>query len=162
MSPPHRQTTAPITVTVIPQTRSRSTNGGDGSPGFCPAPAWAFPTVMLIPKKPLAFWLSEYGVRWVGLKVPCLCRFYFSHYLCNRLVLLQLTARREKLHLSGDVVKEGEVGRDHSVETAALSGGPRTADAAGGIPGSCLRSLQPPPTPGPPAEGQTGIRLQEG
>lgn len=77
---------------------------------------------MFTHKKPLALWLNNYSiVCWVGLEVPCLSRLYFSHYLCNRLLLLPL---REKLHLSGDVVKDREVGKDHLVEKAVLSQAP--------------------------------------
>lgn len=77
---------------------------------------------MFIHKKPPVFWFNNDSiVCWVGLKVLCLSRFYFSRYLCNRLLLLPL---REKLHLSGDVVKERDVGKDHSVEKAVLSQGP--------------------------------------
>lgn len=80
------------------------------------------PTDMFIHKKPLVFWLNNGSiVCGVGPKVLCLSRFYFSRYLCNRLLLLPL---REKLHLSGDVVKERDVGKDHSVKKGVFSLGP--------------------------------------
>lgn len=95
---------------------------GTGTPG---SPALMSPTDMLIHTKPFVFWLNSYSiVCWAGLKVLCLRGFYFSCYLCNRLLRLPLAARREKLHLSADVVREKEVGKDHSMEKAVPSWGP--------------------------------------